>query len=246
MVGVAAALVAGHGVTGGGEAQAGELDGKYTLLQVTMTVTEVPMLGPMKTTTTVVSVHDLVNEGDRLRGKGTLCDITVLGERDLLETTILPRLRKVLPPPEIDARLIKKNGKLTFFHKTPTIVLGAKLRTPDDEQLPVESRDHRVFDQDLDGKPGVTLRVKGMAEGDIHLVQRMWTRLDGWQREDGSFGGVARHGLTQSVLGATAPMLRQPPTNVPTADGSYFRLGRLEKGACPEALAQAKTWGPKG
>lgn len=223
------------------EARAGQHDGRWALLQVTMTVAEVPMIGPMKTATTALTIHDLVHEGDRLHGKGTLCDITVIAERDLLTVTIPPKLRKVLPTPEIDARLAVVNGRTTFFHAPPAAVLGAKLMSPEDEALPLE-KDHRVRDQDADGKPGVTVNVKGMAEGDMHVVQRSWVRLDGWLRDDGTFGGVARHGLAQSVISATAPLLWNPPANVPVIEGSTFRLGRLPAGACREAAKLASGW----
>jgi len=206
-----------------------------------MTVAEVPMMGPVQAATTTISVHDVTSDDAGMRGKGTLCSITVLGEKDLLKTTIGPKLLKVIPAPQLDAKLAKQNGKVTLFQAGPPVVLGAKLASPD-EELPTDAKDKRMFDQDADKKPGITLTISGMAEGDIHLAQRSWVRLDGVQQEDGTFGGIARHGLTQSVVGATVPMLQQPPKNVPVADGSYFRLGRLPKGGCPEATALTKTW----
>jgi hypothetical protein len=244
LVGAAALALAGAGEARADEAKADPLDGRWTLLQVTMTLTEVPMLGPMKTATTVVSVHDLVRDGDRLRGKGTLCDISIESERNLLTTTVSPRLQKILPVPELDAKLAEVDGKLTFFHANPTVVLGAKLRTIEDEPLPRDPLDHRVFDHERDGKYGITLRVKGIAEGDMYLVQRSWSRLDGWLGDDGTFGGIIRHGLHQSVLAATHSNLWDPPTNVPIPEGSLFRLGRLPQGGCPEAIAQVAVWFP--
>jgi hypothetical protein len=223
------------------EVNAGELDGKWALLEVTMTVAEVPMMGPVKATRTTISVHDVTSDAASMKSKATLCSITVLGEKDLLKTTIGPKLFKAIPPPSLDAKLAKVNGKLTFFQAGPPVILGAKLASPD-EALPADAKDKRLFDQDTDFKPGITLTIKGMAEGDIHLSQRSWSRLDGSQQADGTFGGIVRHGLTQAVVGATVPMLAQPPPNVPVVAGSYFRLGRLPKGGCPEAAELAKSW----
>lgn len=237
LIGLAAAGL----VSGAADAHAGELDGKWTLLEVTMTVAEVPMMGPVKVTRTTVSVQDVTADETSMKGKGTLCAITVVGEKDLLKTTVGPKLFKVIPPPTLDAKLAKVGGKLTFFNTSPTIVLGAKLASPD-EALPTDAKDKRMWDQDLDLKPGITLKIAGMAEGDIHLSQRSWSRLDGSKNDDGTFGGIVRHGLTQSVVGATVPMLAQPPPNVPVVDGSYFRLGRLPKGGCPEAITLAESW----
>ncbi len=223
------------------DAHAGELDGKWALLEVTMTVAEVPMMGPVKATRTNISIHDVTSDETSMKSKATLCSITVLGEKDLLKTTIGPKLFKVIPPPSLDARLAKKDGKLTFFQAGPPVILGARLASPE-EALPSNAKDKRMWDQDVDAKPGITLKISGMAEGDIHLAQRSWSRLDGAMRPDGTFGGIVRHGLTQAVVGATVPMLQQPPPNVPMVVGSYFRLGRLPKGGCPEAAELAKSW----
>jgi len=222
-------------------ASAGELDGKWALLEVTMTVAEVPMMGPVKVTRTMISVHDVTSDDTSMKSKATLCSISVLGEKDLLKTTIGPKLFKVIPAPSLDAKLAKQDGKLSFFQASAPIVLGARLASPD-EALPTDAKDKRLWDQDLDLKPGITLKISGMAEGDIHLSQRSWSRLDGFQRPDGTFGGIVRHGLTQAVVGATVPMLQQPPVNVPTIEGSHFRLGRLPKGGCKEAEELAKSW----
>lgn len=237
IVGLGAALLLGAA----GRASAGELDGKWALLEVTMTVAEVPMMGPVKATRTNISIHDVTSDGSSMKSKATLCSITVLGEKDLLKTEIGPKLFKAIPPPSLDAKLEKKNGKLTFFQAGPPIILGAKLASPD-EALPTDAKDKRLWDQDSDFKPGITLKISGMAEGDIHLSQRSWSRLDGSQQADGTFGGIVRHGLTQGVVGATVPLLQNPPANVPLVEGSYFRLGRLPKGGCPEAAALAKSW----
>lgn len=223
------------------EAEAGEFDGRWALLQVSMTVAEVPMLGPVKTATTIVSIHELTHEGNRLKGKGQRCSLSIEGERGLLTTTLSKALLEALPEPNIDAQLALVNGRMTFFHMTQTTVLGAKLERPTDP-LPGDPADPRVFDQDKDRKPGVTMSIKGMAEGDIHLVQSSWARLDGIYRSDQTFAGVVRHGLTQLILGATVPLLQNPPKNVPIIDGSRFRMGRFPEGGCPEAIELSKTW----
>jgi hypothetical protein len=119
-------------------------------------------------------------------------------------------------------------------------VRGAKLTDVANEPLPTTSDDPRVFDQDLDGKPGVTVQVKGLLDGQIWLVQR------GWQKGGCTLAGTWCDGLLawgdeQKILGADNPILKNPnPTKVhPDATQSFFRSTRIQPGTtCADILAQ--------
>jgi hypothetical protein len=223
-------------------ARAGDFDGRWVLVQSTTTVAEVPIAGRIYATTTAVSVHDVVSTETRMRGGGSLCSVDVDSGTAFVKTILPPALRRVLPTPTIDASLSTKRGKLAFFQSSPKVVLGARLARIDDP-LPTRADDARVVDQDGDGAPGVTVRVEGIASGDVHVVQRSWATLDGNLLVDGTFGGLVRHGLSQSVIGATSSFLRDPPNATPVASRSWFRLGRVERAAgCAEAAKLAKRW----
>ncbi len=223
-------------------AQGGDFDGRWALLQSTTTVAEVPIAGRIYATTTALSIHDLVSSDTRLRGEGALCSVSVDSGTSFVRTSLPPALRRILPAPTFDAELSVVGGKLAIFQASRPIVLGARLRRSD-EPLPTEIADPRVLDEDEDGAPGVTVRVDGIASGDIHVVQRSWARLDGLLRVDGTFGGIVRHGVSQSVLDATSPFLRDPPDVTPVPARSWFRLGRLGVGAgCAEATRAARAW----
>lgn len=222
--------------------RAGDLDGRWALVQSTATIADVPVAGRIHARTTVVSFHDLVSTETSLRGAGTLCSIAVDSGTSLARTVLPPALRRALPSPSFDANLAVVNGRLTLFQAPAPIVLGARLGRLD-EPLPSEVADTRVFDQDEDGSPGVTVRIEGIVSGEMHLVQRTWVRLDGTLRVDGTFGGIVRHGLTQSVLDATSPFLRSPPRAAPAPAMSWFRLGRIGRtGGCAEATRAAEAW----
>jgi len=239
------AVALGLGLALCGETQAafaGDHDGRWALLQVTTTVAEIPIIGKMYATTSALSVHDVESSGDRLSGAGTLCSLQLDSGTSMVETIIPPALRRVLPAPRLDARLGHRNGTTTFFQALPTIVVGARLTKPY-EALPTNPKDRRVIDEDEDGAPGVTVRVEGIASGDLHVVQRSWARLDGAFLVDGTFGGIVRHGLSQSILDATSPFLRSSPRSRPLVERSYFRMGRIDRTAgCSDAIRRAKAW----
>ena len=223
-------------------ARAGEFDGRWALLQSTTTVAEVPIAGRIYATTTALSVHDLVSTDTTLRGGGTLCSVELDSGTSFVRTSLPPALRRILPPPTVDASLRVVSGKLSIFQASRPVVLGARLARPDDP-LPRDGSDPREIDADEDGAPGVTVRVDGIASGDLHVVQRSWSRLDGFLRVDGTFGGIVRHGVSQSVLGATSPLLSSPPDVAPVPARSWFRLGRIDSGAgCAEAQRVARAW----
>ena len=58
-------------------------------------------------------------------------------------------------------------------------VNGVHLRDPARDPLPTAADDPRVFDQDQDGQPGLTVQIGGLLEGEVQLVQRTITRLTG-------------------------------------------------------------------
>jgi hypothetical protein len=227
----------------GSSAVAGTFDGRWVFVQRMTTSASVPVVGDIEATTTVVSMHDLRSDDGRLKGTGTLCDLEVDSGSDLVSTILPAAFRKVLPPPVVDALIDVEGGALQLTQARRTVVVGARLESPESEKLPTKASDSRVIDEDGDGKPGVTVRVEGIVNGSIYVVQRSWTRLDGGFLADGTFGGKLFHGSEQVVLGSTSPFLGSPPKSKAVPDKSWFRIVRLDKDAtCKEARRAAKAY----
>ncbi len=225
------------------EASAGAFDGRWALVQRMTTSASIPVVGDVEATTTVVSLHDLVDADGRLKGSGTLCKMT-LDSGSSVVTTILPKaLRRSLPPPMLDAELVIEDGTVRLKQARRTVVVGARLDAPESEALPTTRDDPRVFDQDKDDKPGVTVRVEGLVNGSMYIVQRSWTSLDGAYLKDGTFGGRLAFGNEQVVLESTSPFLGNPPKAKPVPAKSWFRIVRLEKDAtCKDARAASEAY----
>ncbi len=216
----------------------GPYSGRWALLQVTTTVANVPVIGRVYATTTAVSIHSLKQRGERLKGKGRICKLELDSGSSFVRTILPQALRGALPPPRVNGRLIEKDGVMTFTQARQTIVLGAKLEQLETDPLPSAISDPRIYDQDEDGHPGVTVNVRGIVNGDIRVVQRTWTELVAKRVTSDRIEGALRFGNEQVVLEATSSMLSSPPAAAPELARSHFRLVRLDASAsCSTAVA---------
>lgn len=219
-----------------------ELSGTYVLVQRTTTVADVPLLPDVSAETRSVALLALSRQGARLRGAGPLCHIEIVSSSALVRTELPAALKQVLPRVELDARLEPHADGYRLRQPPRSIVLGAQLRDLVRDPLPTSASDRRVFDQDGDGHPGVTVRVRGIASGELYIVQRATSLLDGTGR-DGRFYGQVRFSSEDIVLGATRRILTLRTNTRPDLARSTFRLERLPRGTtCRELMARASWW----
>ncbi len=211
--------------------------GRWAMLQVIVTESDLPVVGKIYATTRVVTLFDLGYERQRLSGKGSLCLMEIDSGTSMVDTVLPAAFVRSLPRPVIDASLRQRGDRWLFGQKRQTILVGARLKDPLRDPLPTREGDSRVFDQDRDGKPGVTIHVDGIVQGDIYVVQRNWTALSGELEAPGRFKGRIVFGNEQHILGATSWFLKHPPGVKPTPERSLFHLVRVgSKTGCSEAL----------
>jgi hypothetical protein len=212
------------------------LSGSYVYLLVTQTVTKLPIIEDYVATTRSIALVDLDHRGQVLAGSGPICSVSIDGSSSLVRTELPRAFVASLPSTHIDARLSPKQMGLTLVQPPQALVVGARLAKPASDPLPRDANDVRVFDQDRDGKPGVTVRVRGIMSGDVFVIQRSSSSLRGHQTPNG-FSGQVQFSVEQHVLGATSPFLRGNPKGAPNPKGSYFWLGKLPKGSgCADAV----------
>jgi hypothetical protein len=217
-----------------------DYSGTYILLQVSTTVTRLPVVDDYYGSARSVSVQKLSQQGDRLRGVGHLCELKMVGSNDLIVTELPDAFRRAIPPVVTDAELRTEGSTVRLRQASQTIVLGAKLKSPETDPLPEKPADPRVTDDDKDGHPGVTVKVRGLVNGEMYLTQRSRSSLDGVANESG-FRGLINFRSEQRVLEATSVFLSSPPANGPDPSRSYFILQRVSSGtSCAEAIRWAK------
>jgi len=220
-----------------------ELSGRWVVASVTTTVAKVPVVGKIYARTNTVVLHDLEQDGERLRGGGTLCRLDIDSGSKFVDTKLPEKFKKALPPPYFDGVLADKDGETTVRTGRRLVVMGARLKKPAKDSLPEDAEDDRVVDQDRDGAPGVTISIDGIVTGDIHVATRSWTRFLGKTKGDGEIGGKVYFDQEQSILSTTSTMLEDAPETKPVPGKSWFRMVRVSKDAtCGDARRMTDGW----
>lgn len=216
-----------------------DFSGRWMLLEVASTQAELVVLGAVDSELQVALLLDLHHKNDRLFGSGRVCMFRLHSPTSLVRVEFPRGFRDALSRPILDAELFHQ-GNTTFFRQSPLfLVMGASLRRPRGEPLPLHQLDPRVIDADGDGKPGVTVRVHGIIDGEIYLVQRTWSALHGRSVHTERFEGDLVHGKEEVVLGATHQILSVFPKTRPNPEKSFFVLEKTAANAgCDEANAQ--------
>jgi hypothetical protein len=87
---------------------------------------------------------------------------------------------------------------------TPTGI-GVDLEDPANDPLPTDPDDPRIADDDNDGNPGVTTRIRVTedVQGELYIARREIFAYDVDEQADGSLTGVVTDNSEQLIIGAT-------------------------------------------
>ena len=111
---------------------------------------------------------------------------------------------------------------------------GAELGSPGSDTLPTSTGDARLVDQDLDGNPGITVRVDaGLVAGDIYLVQRSSYAYEGIVTDHDRVEAYVDFEQDQSILGASSSLLTMAEVDVitnPERTTSYVIFQQIDEG----------------
>lgn len=213
-------------------AQAPGISGPWAQLQVMSSLTNAPLLGTITLKTMTLLRLEVTQNGT---------DLSIVFEPCAVESESSSPFFKVIFPEAfvrymgIDtkpARLELEENSWQLFQPRYTIVRGVRLQDPEKDPLPTDPNDPRIFDQDKDGKPGMTIRVSvlGLIEGEIYIIQRDWNILRSTTLTPVMIDGVMEWGNEQVVIGASIPLLASQSENVPDPkrENSYFRTTRID------------------
>lgn len=126
-------------------------------------------------------------------------------------------------------------------------VFGARLADPIGEALPKSKADPRVFDQDLDGHPGMSVNLKvGIgpfkAAGQVYIVQRIVWRETSLSATSDTISGSLDASLDQQTIGSDSSILGAVSAKVEALPSlSSFVLKKIsEEATCDTVLGDAK------
>ncbi|NQW62357.1 MAG: hypothetical protein HQ461_05970 [Deltaproteobacteria bacterium] len=216
-----------------------DLTGTWAQVVVHRSLSAIPVVGDVASQTTTRLLVMLSQESGLVQARAKVCGMHIEGSK-LVRTSIPPALVRAMPEQLWHTRVSATEGRLELAPWSRWDVLGARLQEPSRDALPTEASDARVFDQDGDGKPGVTVAVRGMIDGEIFVTQKGWSELRPDRVTADSISGSVRWRQTQTILGASSRFLSSGPETRPDPKpaANWFSARRVEAGAsCAEVSA---------
>mgnify|MGYP001112701627 CR=1 FL=1 len=229
-----------------------DLSGVWAMIQITSEIARIPIFGNRTRTTTTHLRLIIEQRDDALSVLETNCGTNIDDGTVMVNTTIPDAFLRSLGVTERAARLelVSETDPATG---TPSLerrivfpwnaqVLGARLEDPENEALPMDAADPRVFDQDNDGHPGMTVRVEimGLIGGEVYVVQRNRNRLIGTVISPGFIRGTIEWETEQVILGASSPFLESGGQGSPDPgpERNFFLARRIGPMFDCEAIQQ--------
>lgn len=186
-----------------------DLTGQWAMVQVMPAIAELPFLGSTMLVTTVYALVDVVQTGAEVVMQDAYCFTDVEMKPPHIESEVPERFMRSLAPAPRLATLEIQEREVLFTQDWVTEVRGARLENPESDPLPVGTYDSRVYDQDGDSHPGLTIPVTalGLVSGDTYVVHRLRYRLAGAVIDSHTILGTMEWSSEQNVLSATDAIL---------------------------------------
>ncbi|MBU1239038.1 hypothetical protein KKF84_19790 [Myxococcota bacterium] len=224
------------------------LAGTWAQKQILASTINYPMIGPVDTFHINYLRVEISQDGTNLIALEETCEIIIEADTEI-QTTVIP---------EAFVQSMSMEPKPAFLEATPQghrfvqpeywQVQGVNLTDIPQEELPTEASDPRVFDQDEDGHPGLTVRMTGMLTGELYIISREWTHLTSGIASTEGFTGLVDWEGSQITLGASTEILNTTPESVTHADPSLsnFMYVPVETSmTCAEIIAQKAVLFPE-
>lgn len=219
-----------------------DLSGVWAMLQITSEIGSIPIVGNRTRTTTTHFRLIIEQNDDALAVLETTCG-TKIDDGTVMVSTTIPdaflnslgvteRVARLEFVSEVDPPTGNPSSERRIVFPWNTQVLGARLEDPENEILPMDEADPRVFDQDNDGHPGMTVRVEimGLIGGEVYVVQRNRNRLIGTVISPGFIRGTIEWETEQVILGASSSFLASGGQGSPDPDPerNFFLARRID------------------
>ncbi len=224
-------------------AQPPDIAGAWAQLQVMSSLTNAPVLGTINLKTISTLRLEVMQKGTDLSIVFEPCGVASESSSPFFKVIFPEAFVKYMGIATKPARLESHENTWQLFQPRYTIVRGVRLQDPERDPLPTDPNDPRIFDQDKDGKPGMTIRVSvlGIIEGEIYIIQRDWNSLRSTVLSSTIIDGLIEWGSEQVVIGASNPLLAGQSENIPDPkpENSYFRTTRIDPNmTCAQILKE--------
>lgn len=229
----------------------GSLSGTWAQYVETHTIVPVPVFGDKPgggTSTRLVKRRWLPSEHHYV-DTFTRCSNDVFPVMDQKTVVSAETLARIVPASYVST--VDEGGAWVALD---TVDLWGVHDLPDDRETPLPTKDNFtaqpdsnwLWDEDDDGRPGVTVFSKGLVEARLGVCKRTVQTFDGTIVEPDRIQGLVRTSKAESnVVDATISWLRTEGSVTPDPDplASWFDMVRVRDGATCDDVAQALAAG---
>lgn len=133
---------------------------------------------------------------------------------DAFTRAIVPRLAKV--------EIRDQDGVLSLWRPATPTPIGIRLDNPSVEPLPMNPKDPRISDDDHDGKPGVTVKIRiyNLFDTELYIARREIFAYALRLQANGDLTGYVSDHSEQLVVGSPLPLLRSQRNPAQAADSA--------------------------
>ena len=198
--------------------------GTYAVRMRIAMIMNVPILGELENISMVYGLTEV-----RANGAGGVEMIERgCGARseagDTIQVVIPAAIPQSIEAPVTTLNVWEQDGVINWTRPLVVAPIGIRLDDPVNDPLPMDPADPRIWDQDGDGSPGVTVNVEGFASGDLYIIQKQISSLNGVINDSGELEGFVVDDSEQYTIGSTNPLLNQQIPSVPNPDRTLSTL----------------------
>ncbi|MCX8104027.1 MAG: hypothetical protein N3E42_06345 [Candidatus Bipolaricaulota bacterium] len=218
-----------------------DISGVWAQLVVSSQLSDVPFAGRVRQQTISVQRVSIKQDGSTVTLETQTCALEFDSGTPLVQLRFPEKFVNALG---VDIKTARFDpGTLNFVQPRTTYLRGVRLQDPVRDPLPTDPKDPRIFDQDGDGNPGMTLQITvvGVLNGEIYVIQRDWNILRGRLTSSMTLDGLVEWGSEQVIIGATNPIFLNPNPTFPdpNPNNSFFRSTRVSnETSCEQIRAQ--------
>lgn len=214
-------------------------NGKFAQVYHFESITRVFGIDTLSKTDTIM-VTTAVQNKNAVNVSTKVCDIDINNVGSQVQITVPNKFITSLDVADYVYTLSIVDGKINIFYPNSKQARGIVFEDIENDSMPEDKNDPRIFDQDEDTKPGMTLVATGLINSEMYIVQRTTTSINGTITSKDTFDGAVVWSDEQKVLGAENPLLNQDMSISPHNEDSYFRSTRIDNSWDCEQVLQNK------
>lgn len=125
-----------------------------------------------------------------------------------IETSFSDAATQAIKPPSTPVEVEEVDGVLTIRRPATPTPVGIRLADPVNDRLPTDPADPRIVDDDGDGNPGVTVKIKVTDDfgGELYIARREIFAYDAALVSPDRLEGTVDDHSEQLVIGASDPV----------------------------------------